>query len=132
MVLELVNPYHNRMLFTSNLFILLGLIAALNNLPEFFILNTCLFLTSVNYWKYPLKNWRRKLDLCMVSIFAIVHIWYLHLDDFYFLMLTPFVLYLCAKMSTSRNISSILHTLIHISVFFICMIFYENLELRCD
>ena len=119
----LINPFHKRMLLSSNLFFLLAMIAAFHDLYLFFFLNICLFLTSVNYWKYPLKDWRRYIDLFMVIMFAIFHIPYIGTPFW----IIPPLFYLGAKISSSsRNLSSILHTLIHISVFFLGMYMYEN------
>ena len=123
-----VNPYHHRMLFTSYSFLLTALIAAYHDLDYLFWVDIFLFLTSVNYWRYPLKDWRRNIDILMVIITIFCH--YLAINDYTDVVLIFVIvgLYSTCKISSDKNLSSICHSLMHIITACLFIKSYETLE----
>ncbi len=69
----LTNPFHNITFFTSFGFLLTSVVAWYHNLYSHGLLDFCLFLTSIGYWVYPLKDWRRVLDIFVVAIVSSFH-----------------------------------------------------------
>jgi hypothetical protein len=129
----LINPYHTRMFMSSFLFLLLSLIANFQDLYILGLVDFLLFLTSVNYWNYPIKGSRRNIDISMVVIFSLVHIyWTWHIvDDIREIILVCVTsiaaLYFCAKLGNDHNHSSAFHTTMHVIVFGLFFYVYENL-----
>ena len=120
---KLINPYHNRMLITSSLFFLCALIASYNNLNHIFLIDLLLFITSINYWRYPLKDYRRILDMLTVFIVILFHINIININ--YFLIIPILLLYISCKIINNYNITSLMHCLMHILVVILFITNYD-------
>jgi len=127
-----INPFHHRMLFTSFSFLFMAMIAAYHDFDYLFFIDIGLFLTSVNYWRYPLKNWRRNIDIAMVVVAMCSHI-YAVLEnekgvtlEYFLLALLIDGLYLTCKISDNRNLSAACHSIMHIVVVVLFIKIYES------
>ena len=120
---KLINPYHNRMLITSSLFFLCALIASYNNLNHIFLIDLLLFITSINYWRYPLKDYRRILDMLTVFIVILFHINIININ--YILIVPIMLLYISCKIINNYNITSLMHCLMHILVVILFITNYD-------
>ena len=120
---KLINPYHNRMLITSSLFFLCALIASYNNLNHIFLIDLLLFITSINYWRYPLKDYRRILDMLTVFIVILFHI---NIINIHYILIVPIMLlYISCKIINNYNITSLMHCLMHILVVILFITNYD-------
>jgi hypothetical protein len=52
---------------TSHLFLLSSLYAFMQQQYVFSLINSCVFVSSINYWRKPIYSWRRTLDIIVVS-----------------------------------------------------------------
>jgi len=52
---------------SSFLFLISSSYALLYFQYHFALLNMCIFLTSINYWRKPMYSWRRTLDMTVVN-----------------------------------------------------------------
>ena len=52
---------------TSHLFLISSCYAFIQQQYIFALLNNCVFLTSINYWRKPIYSWRRTLDIIVVN-----------------------------------------------------------------
>ena len=125
-----INPFHHRMFFTSFSFLLMAMIAAYHDFDYLFFIDIGLFLTSVNYWHYPLKNWRRNLDIAMVVVAVLSHIYAVEEKgvtwEYFLLALLICGLYLTCKISNNRNLSAACHSIMHIVVVVLFVKIYES------
>lgn len=122
-----VNPFHNRMFFTSFSFLFMSVIAWYHDYEYLALIDLGLFITSVNYWHRPLKNWRRWIDMAWVFITVISHMFSFeeHIWSYISLILLINGLYLTCKISDNRNLNAYCHSIMHIIVVYLFTTVYE-------
>lgn len=121
--LILPKKYSSRIYFTSHLFIILILVSFLVKLFHISLLNFIVFVTSLNYWKYPIRGLRRTIDMVFSFLNIITHVhasFYLSEFMIHVMYLSLVVIsisfYFFARASKSdKNVSSKFHCGLHIS-----------------
>jgi len=133
---EISNKYHGRLFTSSFMILLLFFTAVYYDFYFFAAIDFCLFITSINYWNYPLKySFERKLDLFMVFIWVISHNYEsmrLSFDNqkiFFLLNLTGLFFYFTALYNDSDDqVSSIAHACLHCVGFIAMSYLYYTLD----
>ena len=126
----MINPFHNITFFTSFGFLFLSIIAYYYDFYEFAILDFCLFLTSINYWKFPIKGtWQRTLDISVVILVILAHIpWTPWTDTIILLSIIIVGLYGYNKLLSNDHLYNIIrHGFVHILAVVYYVLIYENL-----
>jgi hypothetical protein len=117
---KLVLPlkYSIRIYYTSFISLISIITSLYFKLYDFTLLTSCVMITSLNYWKYPIRNWRRTLDIVVVSltfIYKMYRSYYSNTRYIYYLFnLLGIGCYIIAKKSICKNRSSLYHCGIHI------------------
>ena len=100
-------------------------------LIDYTVLSIIVFITSINYWRHPLNNYRRKIDISAVSIYLLYQninaIKYIKCYYYYFFIFTGLFCYYNAKNTKSYNKSSLWHCGLHICANISNIIFYNRL-----
>lgn len=119
-VLVLPNKYANRIYYISYLTITSIIISFYLGLYEFTFLTSSVLLTSLNYWKHPLKNWRRNIDMFMVCLTYLYTLTQCHHSNIY----NRYVYYTCngigiicytfARKNNCKDKSSLYHCGVHL------------------
>ena len=91
-------------------------------LYDFSLLTILVLLTSLNYWKHPVNNWRRTLDMYIVimsflytmnkSIYG--NIYNRHRQVYYLCNLLGICFYTLARKNKCKHKSSLYHCGIHV------------------
>ena len=123
-----MNPFHYRMFFTSFSFLFSAIIAWYHDLDYLFLVDLGLFLTSVNYWRWPINNWRRWIDMAWVFVTCVSHIFSVEewKPEYLFMMLLIDCLYFTCKVSNNSNLTAYCHSIMHIVVVVLFVQFYES------
>ena len=109
------NLYYSSFLVISS--IIMG------NYHKLYYLSTSTFLillTSINYWRYPIKGFRRNLDITIVHLSLLLHLYYCYLYkyyNYYILLIVGIISYIISNMSIKKELYCIgcnLHMFIHI------------------
>jgi hypothetical protein len=120
--LILVPKYSQRIVAASLLTMLPMIVSLWNNLFDYAFVCCLILFSSINYWRYPIKCWRRTFDIICVAL-AICYQSYKLLSTFqfaynfwYFLSLAcGGYCYKRAKQSSAnQNESSQWHVFIHV------------------
>ena len=78
MTLILEKKYSKWILYNSFNLLITSMIGLYNN----YYMNTLsifgVFLTSINYWRHPIKGFRRNIDMTMVSLSVIYNTYYVY------------------------------------------------------
>ena len=116
--MEESNPNHNLMLLTSFGFFLMAMIALYHDHDKLFLIDICLFLTSVNYWSCGFRDWRRIVDMIIVCLAVIMHLDKVELDIVNVLLIgSIFGLYGYNRLLGGNNLYNALrHSVMHILV----------------
>jgi len=116
----LPQKYANRIYYISYLTLTSVFSSFYLKLYDFSFLTTLVLMTSLNYWKYPIKNWRRTLDMFIVFITFLYTMVYSQYSNpynrnvYYIYNGIGIICYVLAKKSNSKNTSSLYHCGIHI------------------
>lgn len=114
----LQQKYANRIYNTSHLILSQVYVAYLNNLLYCGFLALAVYLTSLNYWRYPIRGWRRNLDMVTAGIALSFHIFmaikHSAPNTYLGLVGLGILAYSMARQSNSQNVSSALHCFMHI------------------
>ncbi len=88
---------------------------------DFSFLCFIVFLTSINYWKYPINNWRRKVDMFCVYItiiYKIIKAYNIKHNIYYYSALTfALSFYMFSLYFSKKNklwLSTLSHSMLHI------------------
>lgn len=118
LTLILPEKYYIRIYYTSFITLFSIFTSLYFKLYDFTLLTSCVMITSLNYWKYPIRNWRRTLDINIVTLtflYKFYRSYYSNTKYIYYLSnLLGIVFYIMAKKSICKNKSSIYHCGIHI------------------
>lgn len=113
---------HYNLFYKSAFFFLLPTIVAIYNGYYFYsLIPFGVFLTSTNYWRYPVRGWRRNIDIIWV-FFAITYggLYAYHSEngDIYFTcILIVIIVYIFSEITMNYNYnksSSLLHSCAHL------------------
>ena len=84
------------------------------------IINIFVLFSSINYWRRPIQGFRRNLDITIVSISLIYHLYYVYLYNYYqylYLLLTSILSYIISNTLIEKKIyklGHIFHSILHI------------------
>jgi hypothetical protein len=112
--------YANRIYYISHLTLVSIFTSFYLKLYNFSFLTTLVLMTSLNYLKYPIKNWRRTLDMFVVFITFLYTMFYSQYSNiynrniYYLSNLIGIVCYFLAKKNECKHKSSLYHCGIHI------------------
>lgn len=132
--LILPSKFSSRIYYISFLTIFPIMASIYFRLYNFTIVTTSVFVSSINYWRYPIKGIRRNIDMTIVSIsflyqsyIVILYTTY-HIKFIYYLFnFLSILCYIFARKSKNYNRSSIYHCGIHILSNISNIILYVNL-----
>jgi hypothetical protein len=114
----LQQKYANRIYNTSHLILSQVYVAYHHKLFYCGLMAFAVYLTSLNYWRYPVKGWRRNLDMVTAGLALTFHIAIAIQNSapISYLILVGMGLfaYSLARRSTCQNDSSKLHCLMHL------------------
>jgi hypothetical protein len=87
---------------------------------DFAFLSFIVFLTSINYWKFPINNWRRKVDMFCVQCgltYKIIKAYNVK-ENYYYYTVLSFALsfYIFSLYFSKKNklwLSTLSHSLLH-------------------
>ena len=111
---------HANYLFYTSFFSLLSSMFLFYKKSDNYIYTLSIFITSLNYWRNPIYNWRRNIDMIVifVSFFVIGIKFYIQSKFIDFLPTTiiSFLFYLISNYFQDKyiHISTFFHSLIHI------------------
>jgi len=76
-------------------------------------------MTSINYWRLPIRGWRRNLDMSVVGTSVFYKLWIIPKCNHYgnyvlFLMLLGGFFYMLARISDCQKTSALFHCSIHV------------------
>jgi hypothetical protein len=116
----LPSEYYNILWRTSWFGIISFIFALYKEFYDFAFLGILVFLTSINYWKYPINNWRRKVDMFTVQFgitYQIIKAYYVK-DNYYYYSILSFALsfYIFSLYFSKKNklwLSTVSHSLLH-------------------
>ncbi len=117
---SLPSKYYKILWCTSWLGLISCGIALYKEFYDFAFVTFIVFLTSINYWKYPINNWRRKVDMFCVQLgilYKIIKAYYVK-DNYYYYIVLSFALsfYIFALYFNKKNklwLSTVSHSLLH-------------------
>ncbi|OQR90536.1 hypothetical protein THRCLA_09294 [Thraustotheca clavata] len=112
--------YSSRLLKSSCLTAFSALSAARHDLWMCSLIATLVLLTSINYWRYPTKGWRRNMDMFAVAGGLVYHL-YLSLSCqvqfyqilYYVLIANSIFCYFKSITCPNKNISYLWHIGMH-------------------
>jgi hypothetical protein len=121
MTLILEKKYSKCIYYTSFNLIIISMIGLYNN----YYLNTLsvlsIFLTSINYWRYPIKGFRRNIDIMMVSLSIAYNSYYVYdcaYGHYYIsiIILGIFIYIFSVLLYTKKylGLSTLLHCKVHL------------------
>lgn len=90
------------------------------NLFDCFLLSSIIFFTSINYWRYPIKGFRRNIDIiavicsCIYQTFLALQIYLIYSYLYFLIILLCMKCYVNAIKQTDKKYSSNWHCCIHI------------------
>jgi hypothetical protein len=135
-----LQPYHYYYLTVTSNFTLLSIYYSY--MYEYYIstvLSTCVLLTSLNYWRYPLHGFRRNLDCIVVRIsIGTQSILMVHKENFIIYFVINVVAYLCYRygqhLRTKKmlNQSVFCHSMLHLLANVANVILYTGNKLFKD
>jgi uncharacterized membrane protein YjjP (DUF1212 family) len=111
---------HANYLFYTSFFSLLSSMFLFYKKSDNYIYTLSIFITSLNYWRNPIYNWRRNIDMIVifVSFFVIGIKFYIQskLMDVLPTTIISFLFYLISNYFQEKyiHISTFFHSLIHI------------------
>jgi hypothetical protein len=101
------------------------------NLFDYTALSTFVFMTSLNYWRYPLNNYRRKIDMSAVTTYFIYQninaIKHIKCHFYYFFVIMGLFCYYNSNKTKCHNKSSLWHCGLHLCANISNIIFYYRL-----
>ena len=116
-----LRSHHNYLWYVSFSSGVSSLVAMYNNKQIYFITSGGAFLTSINYWRKPENNWKRKLDLTWITSVCVYQLWDAYKYDcarkyyFYlFIAISNYPLSNYLMMNEYYTASTFCHSLIHI------------------
>ncbi len=115
-------PEYYKILWRTSWFALISFFVALyKQFFDFAFLSFIVFLTSINYWKYPINNWRRKVDMICVQCaltYKIIKAYYVKDNYYYYIALSLAIsFYIFALYFGKKNklwLSTVSHSLLHV------------------
>jgi len=128
---SLVNIYYRLNYYDSFLIPFLSIYALRYQLRDMILITLMVSFTSINYWRYPCRGWRRDIDRIVVksSIFYILYMYSMYLDIFLWsLLLIGLVCYGMACLIRDPFHASILHFCMRTSVKIFHLILYPRIE----
>lgn len=111
---------HANYLFYTSFFSLLSSIVLFYKKSDNYIYTLSIFITSLNYWRNPIYNWRRNIDMIVIflSFFIIGIKFYIQskLMDILPTTIISFLFYVISNYFQDKyiHISTFFHSLIHI------------------
>ncbi len=111
---------HANYLFYTSFFSLLSSIVLFYKKSDNYMYTLSIFITSLNYWRNPIYNWRRNIDMIVIflSFFVIGIKFYIQskLMDILPTTIISFLFYLISNYFQEKSIhlSTFFHSLIHI------------------
>jgi hypothetical protein len=133
MTLILEKKYSKWIYYTSFIFIIISMIGLYNN----YYLNTLsvfsVFLTSINYWRYPIKGFRRNIDIMTVSLSIAYNSYYVYdcaYGHYYIsiIILGIFIYIFSVLLYTKKyfGLSTLLHCNVHLLSHFANYLLFTN------
>ena len=128
---------------TSHLFLLSSCYAFIQQLYMFALLNSCVFLSSINYWRKPMYSWRRTLDMIVVNsavIYKHITVYYsteynpYNRQLYYLIFFTGSITYPISIYYYNKNafqVAVYLHMLLHIMGNIANIVLYSGQNLGC-
>jgi hypothetical protein len=129
--------YSKFIYYISYLSLISGLVGFYNKKYNFFFVPIIIFLTSINYWRYPVRGLRRNIDIICVCILFFYQNTSVHFIDFnifwksiYFILMT--IGTSCYSISNRYHLknnlylSTVFHMCIHMCVNLANLILYCN------
>jgi hypothetical protein len=121
--MKIFENVHDKMFMTSFFFLLLAINAFIYEFYALCIIDIIMFITSINYWRDPIRGFRRNLDIFTVSMLMIVHAYHAYGMNFVTLIkmglvgILVAILYSLGLYLENSHHASIMHSLMHIVVF---------------
>ena len=117
----LSNKYNHRLFASSFFFLILYYVALFYESDYMALVDLILFLTSIFYWNFPLRDSiQRKIDIFMVFVWLVVHNYQaINMSSwdqnvFFFLNISGLCCYLLSVYNDGNDhISSIFHNMLH-------------------
>ena len=91
-------------------------------------------LSSINYWRYPVKGLRRNIDITMVLISLILHLYYSYsfcYTEYLYLLGVDFLFYYISSFLRKRDyywLSCKFHLLVHLTTNINNIFLYQHIE----
>jgi hypothetical protein len=82
------------------------------------IVPTCVLITSLNYWRYPIYGWRRNCDMscvCLSLIYQSIIAYSMKYSIYYYCcMVVAMLFYPISRMCTNIKFSTYAHCAVHV------------------
>jgi hypothetical protein len=118
----IVTPEYSKYLYRTSYFSLVSCVYSIYNNPSsnIFLIPGGIFITSINYWRYPTNSYRRWIDITSVILGGSYQIYYAskfpEKNIYYSILLFGLIFYPIARYYDKKNIwlSTLSHMTLHL------------------